>query len=281
MGLYLVFAGLLMAALGNFADHINDALDNKIEPIVMRAENYLKNQHNIQDIGSLFLKKLSLPESVSERDVPLGDPFSRTIDQKYALRSIAIKRKISSLNELKTLVKKNSSTFSNYFYQFPPSIQKRVVHNYDDVLIKALYCDEGAYDELDLAILLSMRDYQGGYADTHSLLGIFFLEGNKCLSLNPQALESAKKNIIGHIIKALEKDKVYSDLYAERVACLFWAGAGHLVKKAWIDIIIHAQRADGGWMDPAQKQSTVHPTGLSYLSIEYYFNRRMPYFYSK
>lgn len=252
--------------------------ENQRVKILNKAERFLRGEQNISDIGSLFLKELAVPGSVSEKDIPLNDAFSRTFNQKYTFTPLIIKRTVNSVQQLKEKLHSKNHVFGNYFYEFPESINETLVHRFDDVLIKTLYCDKGSFDDLDLAIVLSMRDFIGGYADTHGMLALLFLEGNNCF--NKAQLKEAKDAIVVSLLKALENDVLFSDLYVERIACLYWAGVGHLVKKEWIERIMAAQRKDGGWANKKRKSSSVHTTGLAVLSINYYFGKK-PYLYQK
>ncbi len=244
-----------------------------------RAKDYFKNQTNIDDIGSLFLKQRFSPEFVLAEDIPAFDAFGRLFSERHGIKDLKIERKVRSISEAMMALKRNNNKFHNYFYDFPEKVKNTLVHSYDDVLIKALYCDKSGFDQLDLAILLSMRDHQGGYADTHGLLGLLFLEGNQCL--DGGSLNKAKNTIVKTLVEALEKDTVFSDLYAERVACLFWAGAGALVKPEWIQKIKESQRHDGGWANVAREDSSPHTTGLAALVIRYLLTGEKPYFYQK
>lgn len=250
---------------------------NQVISVLNKADKFLRGQEGISDIGSLLLKALAAPGSVVDSDVPLGDAFSRIIHEKYAIKDITIKRVVNSVHEMRIMLHNKNNIFGNYFYGFNEEIQKTLVHKFDDVLIKSLYCDKTDFDDVDLEILLSMRDYVGGYADTHGMLGMFFLEGNKCI--NAARLKKARDSIVSSLIKALEIDTIFSDIYAERIACLYWAGVGHLVQREWIEKILAAQRSDGGWADEDQQDSNVHATGLAVLSIKYYFTLEKPYFY--
>lgn len=278
MKLVLILFISSLAHLGLNSIVLEKALPLPLSERILGAKNFLKTKKNINDIGSLFLKALVLPHEVSEEEIPSIDPFSRLFSKKYSAKNYVAKRTVNNFAQVESKIAANNGEFNNYFYVFNDEVQNVLVHNYDDVLMKALYCDQDSYDEVDWHILLKMRDFVGGYADTHSMLGMFFLEGNGCG--DPKRINQAKNDLAKSLIKALDSDQVFTDLYAERVACLYWGGYRHLVKPEWIEIIAKAQRADGGWADPGMVESRVHPTGLAALSLRYWLNKNeKPYFY--
>lgn len=234
---------------------------------IERAQKYLSEKNVIHEIGSLFLKKRLSPEAVDESDIPAGDAFARLFGERFIPKDLNITRTVNSNAEIDLILEANEMSLKNYFYKLPERYQNTLVDPWDDVLIKALYCDVTGFDDIDSRILANLRDHRGGYLDTHNLLGLLFLEGNQCS--HQGKLLRAKEDVVEDIVAALETDDVFSDLYAERVACLFWAGAGARVKPAWIEIIRKAQRADGGWAGFDVSQSSAHPTGLAALSIKY------------
>lgn len=139
---------------------------------------------------------------------------------------------------------------------------------WDDLLLRALYCDVYGYSDEDFRILGTLRP-DGGYTDTHVLLALLFLRENGCYE-RPER-DSATGTLIGMLVRAAEKETGWSDLFSERVVFLYWAGAGDRVKPEWIDRIVAAQGADGGWADAAWGEgSNPHSTGLSLLSIRYF-----------
>lgn len=276
LALILSFASFSQAAP---AALLSDAKKSEYIQILKRAEAFSASQKDVSDMGSLFLKHRFTPQHVREEDFLENDAFNRVFGEKYAIKNLKIKRRISSEKEIDKVIKSNEHVFNNYFYGFPKKVQRTLVHAFDDVLIKALYCDKSGYDNLDLAILLKMRDNIGGYADTHGLLGLLFLEGNQCL--DSKRLKKAKDSFIESIIKALEKDEIFSDIYAERVACLYWAGAGARVKPEWIEKIAQSQRPDGGWASPGRLDSSLHTAGLAALSMRYFLTGEEPYCYKK
>ena len=124
------------------------------------------------------------------------------------------------------------------------------------------------YDDFDEELLGLMRDNEGGYGDTHYLLGLLLLEKLGCRTT--EKLFHEKKEVIKSIITAQEDEQEFSDLFAERIVLLFWAGHGDAVDLNWIERIIQEQQTNKGWHDSGEVESNPHTTGLSSLAIKYF-----------
>lgn len=250
----------------------------ELEHALKRAQQFLSDKHVIAEIGSLFLKQKLTPELFDATDIPTDDAFAKLFGEKHAVKNLTLSRTIES-----DLILRNVPALrplNNYLYVLPKEYRKTIHDPWDDILVKSLYCDSTGFDKLDFSILSSVHDGGGGYYDTHQLLGLFMLEENGCY--DKTIIANAKEKLVNNIVSALENDTIFSDLYAERVACLFWAGARKRVKPAWIDVIKNAQRDDGGWADIGLKQSGSHPTGLAAVSIKYFLNSdQEPTFYQR
>lgn len=260
---------------------ITSAVRQDYQSALEHAKQYFHDKMSFADIGPLFLKFKLVPDSVKKNDVPRSDLFSRLFGEEFVDKNLTITRMIDFQHEILNLKKPRSEVFQNQFYQLPKKYKATLVHGWDDVLIKALYCDQTGFDNVDNKILMAMRDNVGGYHDTHYLLALLMLEINQCWS--DVNVKYQKQLVVQDIIKALERDRQFSDLYAERVVCLYWAGAKRQVRPDWIQLIKEAQRADGGWpfylSDP---KSDPHATGLAALSIRYYLTGgREAHFYKK
>jgi len=141
----------------------------------------------------------------------------------------------------------------------------------DKDVLNALYCDKINYSEDKFKKLKNIRDYKGGYGDTHFLLSLLFLDSLKCI--NQKLLENEKNNVIRDIIKAQNKKIQPSiDLFAERIVFLYWAGEKRQIKYNWIKRIVDIQNNTGGWTEIGAKKSDYHITGLCSLAIKYYIN---------
>ncbi len=139
----------------------------------------------------------------------------------------------------------------------------------DKDILKALYCDKINYTKQDFETLKQIRDYKGGYGDTHYLLGLLFLNSLNCL--DSKTFTTEKSYVINDILKAQEKPIQKSiDLFAERIVFLYWAKEKNKIKYAWIKKLIKAQDYSGYWIDIEQKEPNPHITGLCALSIKYF-----------
>ena len=138
------------------------------------------------------------------------------------------------------------------------------------VLLKALYCDKLGYTDYDFGILHTLYNGDGSYWDTHFLLSLIFLKNNNCYDATK--INSAIKKVAESIATVAKKDTEFTDVYAERIVMLYWAGYGNLVEKAWVD------KVKENFMDNPPGWKTVsflpypnsHTTGLAILSLIYY-----------
>lgn len=189
-----------------------------------------------------------------------NDPFSRLFDMDNPIRDIVFHR-----NPSPTLIDEPSR---NNTYSIDPPYEKFLYDPWDDLLFKALYCDIDGYDNTDFSLLTTRGDGIGGYADTHVLLGLLFLEKNQCFDQGK--IESHKKTLVRHIVTAEERDMVFSDLYVERIVFLFWSGYGNTVKKEWLAIVRKNIESDFGWRwQASDTHSSAHATGLALLALIY------------
>lgn len=144
----------------------------------------------------------------------------------------------------------------------------------DEYIISALYCDKLNYSENEFKKLKNIRDYEGGYGDTHYLLGLLFLKSLNCYPY--EILSKEKKDVIESIIKAQNKIVQPSiDLFAERIVFLYWANKKKQIKYSWIKRIVDIQNNDGSWTDIGMQKSDFHITGLSALVLKYYINNNV------
>lgn len=245
-----------------------------------RALAYLKDGRVSKGIDSWFMLDLLMPGSVKDNDIPKNDAFKRLFGERYSAWDISITRSIKDIADVNDEFAKNKYQLGGYFYEIGGRYSGSVLEGWDDILLKSLYCDISGFDNVDYAILRKLSDGVGNYLDTHQLLALFLLEGNRCL--DPKKIDSLKSQLIENIVEALNGDESFSDLYAERVVCLFWAEAGHRVKPQWIELIKDAQRPDGSWVDANEFISPSHTTGLSALAIRYFMSPRIkPRFYPR
>lgn len=196
------------------------------------------------------------------------DPFFRIYADELRIEDLHIRRRVDSKEELAEFV----AIFGvdEFLYDVDDISRKTLRDPLDDFVIKALYCDTSGYDQFDYGLLGTIRDRQGGYGDTHYLLSILFLERLDCVS--KEQLREDKVSVINDIFRAQKNDQIFSDLYAERVVLLYWAGQGDLVRMPWVKRIADNIQSDGGWKDIGSLGSDPHTTGLAVLAIKYFIS---------
>jgi len=203
-------------------------------------------------------KKTIAPEEAKNFE---NDPFKRMFSSHSTLSDLTFSR--TSDTNTHGQSKQNTSYHIN-----PPFVRNALRDPWDDIMIRSLYCDFGIYDETDFLLLQSLQDNKGNYFDTHFLLGLLLLEKNECYE--KESIKKNKEAVVKRIISAEQVDTVSSDLYAERIVFLYWAGYGQAVQKEWIDIIRNSLATDSGWRTGKDTNSNAHTTGLALLSLLYY-----------
>lgn len=221
----------------------------------------------IDDALLFELIKRAEPEVLSTVSLPTAnlqtyaaDPLKRLIDPEYPVPDLRFYRRAYPLEPL--------AEINNNSYLLNSPYEKYLRDPYDDILFKALYCDLGTYDESDFAILKSIQTETGDYADTHYLLGLLVLRENQCF--DQERIKTEIAATANDIVKAAEQDTHFSDLFAERIVFLYWAGLGDRVKEKWIDRIIQKLTDDPGWRDGEAEYSNAHTTGLALLALIYF-----------
>jgi hypothetical protein len=269
LSLFLGFNNIAQAAKNN------DFYQKSLE----KALHYLQSYPFENDVGSLFLRFLLMPREIKSQNIPERNAFARLFGEKFRPKNITLTRMVNSKSQLDKKMKKNINQINNFFYRLPKDHQNTFTDIWDDILIKSLYCDLFPFDKIDHLIFKTLGDGNGGYLDTHKIIAILFLEGNKC---NDKNWKNEKKQIALNIINSLDKNPPFGDLYAERVVCLFWVGFGHKVKPQWIEKIVQHQKPDGSWSNERNIFSNNHTTALAALAIKYYLADKNNYiFYSK
>jgi hypothetical protein len=138
----------------------------------------------------------------------------------------------------------------------------------DEVLLKAMYCRDFGYDAADLERLLATITSSGDYDDTHALVSLLIVKLSECQPAN--RVEPPIASLIENIVQAQNNAEAFNDLYVERVAFLYWAGAGHRVNPEWIATILERQLENGGWEPDGSPGANLHQTALASLSLLYF-----------
>lgn len=182
-----------------------------------------------------------------------GDPYLRLLDLSHQAEGLTFSR-----------VDKGEKDWP---YRIPAPYARLVYTAFDRVFLRALYCDYGDYTAEDLAILQSVVEGNGSYADTHALMALLFVAEQKpdlATQTAPQVAELCRI-----LAAAQDQAERFDDVYVERIVFLYWAGHGHLVQQAWLDRLVSAQRPDGAWGSEASQGHNLHTTGLAILALLY------------
>ncbi|RMG44111.1 MAG: hypothetical protein D6719_02470 [Candidatus Dadabacteria bacterium] len=197
------------------------------------------------------------------------NPFRRFLNIKNPLKGFEIKRAAASPFEIE-----EAGAFwpEKWLYTVNEDLRGYLKHPWDDVLLKALYCDISGYDKKDLEFLLHRARYDGSYADTHVLLGLLIVKKLGCLPY--EQIKTVIKKLTDSIAGALEIDHHFRDLYAERVLLLYWSPLENdSINKEWIKLLLKKQNRDGGWGYP---RSSPHTSAISLLVLYYWHNDIQP-----
>jgi len=194
------------------------------------------------------------------------DPFYRIYSDEWRTQNFSFIRRADSYEEMEKLAR--IFGVDTVLYEIDERFESIMTDPTDDVVLKALYCDKTGYDDFDYELLYAFRDHEGGYGDTHYLLSLLFLEKLGCGDASMIAHD--KQMVIDSILTAQRHKQEFSDLFAERIVLLYWAGRGDDVEIGWIIQVVKNIQKDGGWKDINRDKSDPHATGLSALAIKYF-----------
>ncbi len=82
---------------------------------------------------------------------------------------------------------------------------------------------------------------------THQLMGAQFIQKRGCLGA--QKAQDLVRELQSRIVTQLTWDPRVIDVYIQRILMLTQSGAFHQVKPVWLQRVLNAQSADGGWDD--------------------------------
>lgn len=239
-------------------------------PVLSEAENFYKTYDEPLQTDEFVMLLWLWPErAYSLERVFEIDPFYRMYSNKWKIDNLSLVRRADSREEVAGLAK--IFGINTMLYEITDEkIGKIMTDPTDDIVLKALYCDESGYDDFDYKLLSVIRDDEGGYGDTHYLLSLLFLERLGCG--NTDVVMQDKQDVIGNILAAESEEQEFSDLFVERIALLYWAGHGQSVDIEWINKVAKNIQRDGGWRDVGVDKSDPHTTGLAALAIKYFIS---------
>ena len=143
----------------------------------------------------------------------------------------------------------------------------RLESQIDRVTASALHCDRIPLPDNWIEVLRAASK-AGGYALTHAALASEWTREAGCA--RPAAIAALQQEQVLALVALVEgraqladSFRTPVDLWIEAIAMLSYLGASDRVQPAWIDDLLAAQRADGGW--PAQEGgvSNPHATALA------------------
>jgi hypothetical protein len=80
---------------------------------------------------------------------------------------------------------------------------------------------------------------------THQLVGVMLVQERQCG--DRARADALARQLQDRVVEELSLDPVMRDAYLQRVLTLYWTGAPERVKPVWLNRVLRAQRADGGW----------------------------------
>ncbi len=230
-----------------------------------------KNYYNQNREIPLYIDELYLLEQIQKNDnaYKSSNTVSTLPDSYYT--ETPFKRLLKKNNYSQDLsLKITADQEDDYSYFINEKYSKYLEDEWDDIVLKALYCDILGFSDADFNVLLSRRNFNGDYNDTHVYLSLLLLQENKCFE--GDKLDESITTLETTLLDVQNKEDNFTDIFTERIVMLFWGGKGDSVKEEWITIIEEARNADGGWpiKDTFLAGSDPHATGLALLSLLYY-----------
>ena len=136
----------------------------------------------------------------------------------------------------------------------------------DRLTLRALYCDQLPL-ESNYLYVLSVAARGGGYEATHAALAFQWLHENRCVK--PTEVEQLRTQVKNGLVAVINsRTRLIDDPYVEAVVMMYYAGFGDEVDSGWLNRIVDAQLANGGW--PANEgggEPSDHTTLLAYWAM--------------
>lgn len=135
---------------------------------------------------------------------------------------------------------------------------------FDAVTFAGVYCHQFPLDDGFIQALTALAP-QGGYATTHVLLALLWAIDNNCVM--PESYDSQLLSDVVADVYAIAHDSgsdTMTDLRIEAMAFLAAVGRHDLIQATWVDQVLDAQLASGGWKGRAEHEAASHhTTGLA------------------
>ncbi|CAH0355732.1 hypothetical protein [Aquabacterium sp. CECT 9606] len=91
---------------------------------------------------------------------------------------------------------------------------------------------------------------------THQLVGVMLLQRVGCA--RHEELAALEGDLLSDIHQQMQLDVVVKDAYFQRVLMLLWRGDREQVRPIWLNRVVMAQQADGGWVGGRQVPEWPH-----------------------
>ncbi len=129
----------------------------------------------------------------------------------------------------------------------------------DRMTASALHCDRIPLPT-DWLEILGTASQRGAYALTHAAVAARWTLENECLTeLALTPLHTEQVELLEGLIEDREalasRHELATDVWIEAIALLYYLDEGTRVRPEWIDAVLAAQRADGGW---AASTASIH-----------------------
>lgn len=136
----------------------------------------------------------------------------------------------------------------------------RDLKGFDAITMEALYCDIYPFDKDVVQKWLSALA-KGGYDATHVPMAYRFSLDNECTI--PGFTKDLEKRIVDANLLLVKVEDGFSDLELEALTFLALINMEHVIEPHWVDLVVAAQRSDGGWADGSEGAVNPHATGLA------------------
>lgn len=245
---------------------------------LLEIPQYIQYKKERSEIKSVIQAGLSFYSPDKIENLPIDSYFMfREVFKHLKIQNISSRGNAHAGNPFIRLINKSKYIADLKFskpedgsYKINPEYKFALKYKLDSIVLRALYCDIDGYSDEDFSVLQTLNVGDGGYEDTHFLLSLLFLKINGCYEKNK--IEKSIAAVVTPIISAEKNDRYFTDLYAERIVMLYWAGYGRSVQRSWVDVVKNNFNSDDpGWkIDKFFFYSDSHPTGLALLSLIYY-----------
>lgn len=145
----------------------------------------------------------------------------------------------------------------------PPPEDLRSAERTTLLLAAALHCDRSPPTRSTLTDLRELAS-AGGYDTTHAALAVGWMAELGCDA--PDDVRSRVLSSMAGELASVDRRELVSDLAVEQSALLVYLGAPELLPAGWNELVLGAQRPDGGWGEDG-RPSNWHTTLLALWTL--------------